>query len=334
MIDYLIFIAALLFIFTVKTTSHSLFGRILSLLAVIIGTTMVVVLGLRLVPGDPVHYLLGSQAQESAKSGLAQELGFSDKGGKELSFVAQYSKFLKDLFSNNLKSSVSHKNTLSAVLERLPYTVALAFGAMLIALIFGTLFGLTRAVFLNRWPAYLISALTLIGISLPSFLLAPLLLMLFSLNLGLLPFSGTEDGILSLILPAFSLGIALAMMLARIITASLSEVLSEDYIRTAAAKGILKRYIIFKHALRNASITIVTIFGLQFGAILSGTVITEKIFNWPGMGLLLLDSIYQLDMPQIQTCVLVIAIMYAIINMILDCLYDRIDPRIKMRDSI
>jgi peptide/nickel transport system permease protein len=331
MSSWCIFIVALLLILSpISLLKSPLLNRFFSLLAVVIGATMVVSLGMRLAPGDPVHYVLGDQALEASKDSLAKELRLRDLSGKELSFVEQYSSFIKGLLRNDLKSFVSGKNTFSAAWEKLPYTVALALGAMLVALVFGTLFGIFAAAFFHRWPDHLLSIFALIGISLPSFFLAPLLLIFFSLTLKLLPISGAEDGILSLILPSLSLGIALAAMLARLIRASLLEVLSEDYIRTALAKGLRPRDIVIKHALRNALVPIVTIFGLQCGTVLCGTVITEKIFNWPGLGLLLLDSIYRFDMPQVQTCVLLIAIMYAFINTLLDFFYGLIDPRINM----
>jgi ABC-type dipeptide/oligopeptide/nickel transport system permease component len=172
--------------------------------------------------------------------------------------------------------------------------------------------------------------LALLGISVPSFFLGPLLLLFFAIKLNWLPISGADDGIYSIILPATTMGMALAAMLARMSRASMLEVLGEDYVRTAKAKGLAPFVVFFKHALRNALIPVITLLGLQFGTVLAGAVITEKIFNWPGLGLLLLEAIHQLDLPLVQVCVLTIAFMYAIINLGTDILYSIIDPRVSL----
>lgn len=331
MISWIIFISALGVIFaTTVLTSATLKGRIASLLAVMLGATIIVSGALRLVPGDPVDHILGDQAQSSSRELLAQELGLHNKNGEPIGFVEQYANFLLSLSKNELKSFITRRNTVSTVLERLPYTLTLGSAAMLVALMLGPVLGIMASFFHHRWPDHLFSIFALIGISIPSFFLGPLLLLFFSLHLGLLPISGADNGVASLILPALSLGTALAAMLARMSRASMLEVLSEDFIRTAKAKGLANSVVFFKHALRNALIPVVTLVGLQFGAVLAGTVITEKIFNWPGIGLLLLDSIHQLDMPMVQTCVLLIALIYAVVNMLTDILYGLIDPRISL----
>ena len=201
---------------------------------------------------------------------------------------------------------------------------------MLFALSTGPLLGITAALNQRKWPDYILSLFALVGISVPSFFLAPLLLVLLSIKLNIFPISGADDGFISVILPSLSLGTALAAMLARMSRASMLEVLSQDYIRTAKAKGLSSKEVFFKHALKNALIPIITLASLQFGAILAGTVITEKIFNWPGIGLLLLESIQKLDFPMVQGCVLFIAFFYALINMLTDILYSFIDPRMQM----
>lgn len=329
MINWLIFIGALLVIFaTTKAGPSTIKSRMLSLIAVMLGATIIVSGSLRLVPGDPIDHILGEQARSSSRELLAKDLGLLNDRGEPLGFIDQYAGFLRSLAKNDLKSFITRRNTLSAVLERMPYTAALAVAAMLIALMIGPLMGIIASIFHHRWPDHLFSVFALIGISLPSFFLGPLLLLLFSITLGLLPISGADNGIYSLILPAISMGMALAAMLARMSRASMLEVLSEDFIRTAFAKGLSPRIVFFQHALKNALIPVTTLVGLQFGAILSGTVITEKIFNWPGIGLLLLESIHQLDMPMVQTCVLLIAFIYAAINLLIDFVYGIIDPRI------
>lgn len=329
MLAWILFIAVLLIIgASAKISPATLWGRGLALLAVILGATLVVSGSMRLVPGDPVDHILGDQAQKASKELLAKELGLRNDKGEPLGFVEQYSKFIISLVTNDIKSFISRRNALEVVGERLPYTIFLALSAMLVAIMLGPLLGVLASLFQNRWPDQILTIFALVGISIPSFFLGPLLLLLFSIKLQLLPISGADDGIASVILPAFAMGLALAAMLTRMTRASMLEVLSEDYIRTAKSKGLSSYVVFFKHGLRNALIPVVTLIGLQFGAVLAGAIVTEKIFNWPGIGLLLLESIHQLDMPLVQVCVLLIAFMYAVINLLTDIVYGLIDPRI------
>lgn len=331
MIDWSIFIVALLIIFaSARLKPITLTGRVVSLVAVMLGATIIVSGSMRLVPGDPIDHILGDQAQSTSRQRLAKSLGLVDEAGQPISFVGQYNHFLQSLISLDIESFISRRNALKIVAERLPYTIILALSAMLVAIMLGPLLGVLASIFCFRWPDHLFSIFALIGISIPSFFLAPLLLLLFSIRLKMFPISGADDGMSSLVLPALSMGTALAAMLARMSRASMLEVLSEDYIRTAKAKGLRPTVVFVKHALKNALIPVTTLIGLQFGAVLAGSVITEKIFNWPGIGLLLLESIQQLDMPLVQTCVLVIAFIYAVINMMTDLVYSVIDPRITM----
>ncbi len=328
------FIIALFVIFlSANIKSGTVIGRMVSLVAVLLGASIIVSGSLRLVPGDPIDHILGDQAQGSSRELLARDLGLIDQNGLPVSFVEQYWRFATSLFTGQVKSFVSRRNALEMVAERLPYTIALALSAMLIAMMLGPVFGVLASLYCNRLPDHLLSLFALIGISVPSFFLGPLLLLLFSIRLKLLPISGADDGLFSLVLPSFAMGTALAAMLARMSRASMLEVLSEDFIRTAAAKGLSPAKVFFKHALRNALIPVTTMMGLQFGAVLAGAVITERVFNWPGLGLLLFESIQKLDMPLVQTCVLVIAFIYAIINMLTDIVYGLIDPRISIGES-
>ncbi len=331
MLDWLIFLSSLALIFIgARFFVSPIAKRLMSLLVVVLGATLVVTLSLRLTPGDPVAHILGEQAQTASRELLAKELGLLDEGGQPLSFVSQYAYFVKSLATGQIKSYVTRRSTLDMVFERLPYTFMLAISAMFLAVILGPLFGVLASLFQNRLPDRLLSIFALVGISVPSFFLGPLLILFFAISLHLLPVSGADDGIFSLVLPACSMGFALAAMLSRMSRASMLEVLSEDYIRTAHAKGLSPLKVFFKHALKNALIPVVTVVGLQFGAVMAGTVVTEKVFNWPGIGLLLLEAIRQLDMPLVQTCVIVIAIMYAVVNMLTDIAYGLIDPRINL----
>ncbi len=305
----------------------------MALLAVMLGATIIVSGSMRLVPGDPVDHILGDQAQATSRERLKQSLGLVNEQGQPLGFVEQYSKFLKNLVTFNMESFVTRRNAMEVVFERLPYTIFLAIAAMLVALMLGPLMGVMASFFHHRWPDHLLSVFALIGISVPSFFLGPLLLLLLAIRWQLLPISGADDGILSVILPACTMGTALAAMLARMSRASMLETLSEDFVRTAQAKGLSPMVVFFKHALRNALIPVTTLIGLQFGAILAGSVVTEKIFNWPGIGLLLLESIQRLDLPVVQATVLVIAFIYAVINMLTDLIYGVIDPRIRVGET-
>lgn len=334
MIDWIIFLAVIIFIIlSVKITPAGIAGRLISLLAVMLGTTIIVTGSLRMTPGDPIDHILGDQAQGASYDLLARDLGLIDREGNPIGFVAQYSLFLQSIFKLDIESFVSRRNAFEVIAERLPYTVSLAFFSMLIAIMLGPILGVIASLFKNRWPDHLLSFFALLGISIPSFFLGPILLLLFAIKIPLLPIGGADDGIYSLVLPSLSLGAALSAMLARMSKASMLEVLSEDYMRTARAKGLSSFTIFFKHGLRNALIPVITMAGLQFGALLSGTVVTEKVFNWPGIGLLLLESINNLDMPMVQVCVLVIAFLYAIINLMTDIVYGFIDPRIVIRKN-
>lgn len=326
--SWLILGAALcIIVLSAKITATTVVGRIVSLIAVMLGTTLVVSGSMHLVPGDPVDHILGDQAIGTSKDLLRRELGLIDQDGRTLSFVEQYAQFLGAVATFEIKSFITRRNAFTVVAERLPYTIALASAAMVVALLLGPLLGIFASFFHLRWPDHALSFLALTGISVPSFFLGPLLLLFFAIKLQLLPISGADDGIMSVILPAIAMGTALAAMLARMSRASMLESLSEDYIRTAHAKGLAPHVVFVKHALRNALIPVTTVVGLQFGAVLAGSVVTEKIFNWPGIGLLLLESIQNLDLPLVQVCVLVIAFIYAVINMLTDMAYSFIDPR-------
>lgn len=305
-------------------------GRVLALIAVMLGATIIVSGSMRLVPGDPIDHILGDQAQAASRDRLKQSLGLLDKDGQPIGFVDQYSLFLKNLSTLKIESFITRRNAIDMVLERMPYTIALALAAMMVAIMLGPILGVFASFFHHRWPDHVLSVFALVGISVPSFFLGPLLLLLFAIRLQLLPISGADDGILSLVLPALAMGTALAAMLARMSRASMLETLSEDFVRTAHAKGLNPLIVFFKHALRNALIPVTTLVGLQFGAVLAGSVVTEKIFNWPGIGLLLLESIQRLDMPVVQITVLVIAFVYAVINMLTDVIYGLIDPRMSL----
>ncbi len=323
--------------------------RGLSVVAVLFGATLIVSGMLRLVPGDPVENILGDQAPQEARDALARELGLVDEQGAQVGFVAQYGRFAGGVASSaaltftpaaleadvakllppELSSYRTRRPVRELLAARLPYTVWLALAGMLVALLLGPALGILAAA--RRGTAVDAAAMlfALVGVAVPRFWLGPLLLLLFAITLRWLPVSGADDGFISVVLPAVSLGTALAAVLARLTRASLLEVLNQDYVRTARAKGLDERVVLFKHALRNALIPVITIVGLQFGALLAGAVVTEKVFGWPGIGLLLLESIRRLDVPVVQGTVLLIASSYVLVNLAADLTYRLVDPRLR-----
>jgi peptide/nickel transport system permease protein len=229
----------------------------------------------------------------------------------------------------NLGVSIHSKKPIVDLLaERLPATIKLAALALMIAISIGVPLGIVAALKVDRWADNLATVLSLTVSAMPHFWLGPLLMMVFALWLGLLPVSGM-DANTSIILPALTLGFGLAAILTRMTRASMLEVLHEDFIRTARAKGLPEKIVILKHALRAALLPIVTVLGLQLGSLLAGTVITETVFAWDGIGRLLVESIEKRDYPVTQACVLVIALTYVFVNLLTDIIYTRIDPRVR-----
>ncbi len=305
-------------------------SKLLQVLWVMLGATVLVTGLLHWVPGDPVDYILGEQATQEARLKLSQDLGLVDAEGHPVRFVGQYVGFISKISQNKLLSYRTREPVMTRIAARLPYTMILALASILFALALGPLLGIIAAWRRGEWPDYLGRFVALLGISLPKFFLAPMLLLVFSIYWPIFPISGATDGLMSLVLPAFSLGFAMAAVQMRFTRASILEVASQDYIRTARAKGLSERVVYFKHALRNALMPVVTVVGLELGSLLAGAVVVEKIFGWPGIGLLLLESIEQLDMPMVQGVVLVIAFFYVVMNLFTDWLYDQIDPRVRV----
>lgn len=323
-------IALVVIIASAFVGQNGFFARLLGVFAVLFGATIIVTGMLRLVPGDPVDLILGDQAPQAARIKLAKNLGLIDEEEKPVGFIQQYDQFIIKSAKGELVSYRTGDSVFKTIQERLPYTALLAFASMLIAIFLGPPLGVLASLRRGSWADFLASFLALIGISIPRFWLAPLFILLFAITLHLLPVSGADNGLYSLILPSTSLGLGLAAILARLTRASMLEVLGEDYIRSARAKGLTERVVFWKHALRNALIPVITVVGLQLGALLAGTVVVEKIFNWPGLGLLLLESIQKLDMPLVQSIVLVIAFSYVVINLLTDLAYEKIDPRLRV----
>jgi peptide/nickel transport system permease protein len=291
------------------------------------GVAVLVFLFLHLIPGDPVDNLLGEDARPQDKQELRHCLDLDQ------TLPVQFSRFVGSIFDGTLGYSCPDRKTtvLSRVKKVLPSTVALALAAMAIALPLALLLGIGAALRAHTTGDALLTGVALLGISLPSMWLGPMLLYLFYVVVPILPGPGEDSGRLrGLVLPAIMLGTHLMAMLARMTRSSMIETLSEDYIRTARAKGLPAWKVVYKHALRNALLPVITVAGMQFGALLAGAVVTEKVFARPGLGTLLLEGIAQRDYRIVQGCTLVIAGMYVGVNLLVDVVYAAVDPRIRV----
>ena len=297
--------------------------RIGLLVPVVIGVVTVVFLIVHFIPGDPVEIMLGEQAQAVDKEALRRQMGL-DKP-----LHVQYVDFLARLARGDLGRSLHTKRpVLESIVRRLPATLELALAAMVVALVLAIPLGLLSAYKKDTVVDQGSMLFALLGISMPNFWLGPLLIIVFSLKLGWLPVSG-RGSLAHVVLPAITLGTAMAAILARMIRASMLDVIQSDYITTARAKGVRESRVVLKHAFRNALIPVVTIVGLQIGGLLAGSIITETIFAWPGIGRLAIQAINARDYPLVQGCVLVIALGYVLVNFLTDLLYGFIDPRIR-----
>lgn len=301
-----------------------LLSRLASAGVVMAGVSGVVFLLIHLVPGDPVEVILGETASGAERQALRHALGL------DRPLAAQLAEYVGRLLHLDFGISLySRQPILEIVAERLPATLELAAAALAIAVLVALPLGILAALRRGTGWDYGAMAFSLVGVSVPNFWLGPLLILVFSLGLGWLPVSGREEG-LSLVLPAVTLGTALAAILARMVRASLLEVLGEDYVRTAHAKGLPPHRVVVGHALRNAWAPLVTVLGLQLGALLAGAVITEVVFAWPGIGQLTVEAIQRRDYPLVQACVLLISLGYVLVNTITDLAYAWLDPRIRL----
>ena len=297
--------------------------RIGLLVPVVLGVVTVVFLIVHLIPGDPVEIMLGEQALAVDREALRHEMGL-DKP-----IHLQYVAFLKGLVRGDLGQSLHTKQpVLTSIARRLPATIELAAAAMAVALLLAIPLGLLAAYKKDSLVDQGSMLFALLGISMPNFWLGPLLIIVFSLKLGWFPVSG-RGSLAHVVLPAITLGTAMAAILTRMTRASTLDVIQSDYITTARAKGDRESLVVLKHAFRNALIPVVTIVGLQIGSLLAGSIITETIFAWPGIGRLTIQAINARDYPLVQGCVLIIALGYVLVNFATDLLYGLIDPRIR-----
>ena len=297
--------------------------RLMGIVPVLFGVVLLTFLLVHSVPGDPVEVMLGESASSADRMQLRSDLGLDQP------IYLQFGVYLNKLAHGDLGVSIHSKKPIVDLLaERLPATAKLALLALSFAILIGLPLGVVAALKVNQWPDKLANFISLSISAMPHFWMGPMLMMVFALWLGLLPVSGMERSV-AIILPALTLGFGLAAILTRMTRASMLEVLHEDFVRTARAKGLAERSVVLRHVLRAALLPIVTVLGLQLGSLLAGTVITETIFSWDGIGRLLVESIEKRDYPVTQACVLVVALVYVMVNLATDIIYIKIDPRVR-----
>ncbi len=301
-----------------------LIQRVGGAVIVVIGVVCIVFLLIHLIPGDPVDVMLGEGATPADRESLRSSIGL------DRPVAVQFAAYLEGLTRLDLGTSFhSQRPVADVLLERLPATALLAAVSLLVATVLALPLGMLAAVRRDTpWDTGSM-AFSMLGVSIPNFWLGPLLILVFSLWLGWFPVSGRE-GAGAVVLPALTLGTGLAAILSRMVRSSLLEVLGEDYIRTARAKGLPPYLILLRHGLRNALLPVITLLGLQLGALLAGAVVTETVFSWPGIGLLTIEAIQTRDYPVVQACVLLISLTYVLVNLLTDLAYAWVDPRIRL----
>ncbi|HTA87496.1 MAG TPA: ABC transporter permease [Silvibacterium sp.] len=283
----------------------------------------IVFLLIHLVPGDPIEQMLGEGARPSDIAALRHTYGLDAPLGQ------QYIHYWRGVLHGDLGHSLRLNDSVThLVLTRYPYTIELTMAALALALLLAIPAGIAAALHRGRWQDQALGVMSLLGLSFPGFALGPILILLVSIRLGWLPVSGAGD-MTHLILPAITMGGALAAILTRMVRTAMLEELGQDYIRTARAKGLSERTVVYKHALHNAMIPVITLVGLQFGALLAGAIVTETIFSWPGIGRLTVSAISNRDYSLLQGCILAVGLTYVLVNLATDVLYLVVNPRIR-----
>ncbi|ANY15514.1 glutathione ABC transporter permease GsiC [Bordetella pseudohinzii] len=299
--------------------------RLLGMIPTLLLVSVVVFLFVHMLPGDPARLAAGQEADQATVELVRKELGL------DLPLPQQFVRYFSHMLQGDLGMSLRTKRPVSTeIAERFMPTLWLTITSMIWSVTFGMIFGIVSAVWRNRWPDRLLMTLAVSGISFPAFALGMMLMQVFSVGLGWLPTVGAASW-KHYILPSITLGAAVAAVMARFTRASFVEVIQEDFVRTARAKGLTERRVVIKHALRNALIPVVTMMGLQFGFLLGGSIVVETVFNWPGLGRLLVDAVTQRDYPVIQGLVLLFSLEFILINLIVDVLYGVINPSIRYK---
>lgn len=297
--------------------------RLIAMVPVLLGVTLIIYLIMNMAPGDPAKVILGEQATPEQIAALREEMHLNDP------VLIQYARYILNLLRGDMGTSYnSGLNCATEIFARFPNTLRLTITAVSLSIILALPIGILAAVHQNSVFDGVSMFVALLGLSMPVFWLGMLLILLFSLRLGWLPSSGSE-GFKSLVLPGVTLGFQHMAAIARVTRSSMLEVIRADYIRTARAKGVSENKVITKHALKNALIPTVTVIGIQFGGMLGGSVMTESVFAWPGIGRLMVQSINKRDIPMVLGCVIMFSVSFSIVNLIVDILYGFIDPRIK-----
>ena len=305
------------------TVFRYLLARILYTLPVIWLVVSIVFLLIHLVPGDPIQQMLGEGVPATDLEAVRHTYGL------DLPLHQQYISYWKGVLGGNLGTSIRYGQGVTRLLsQRYPYTLQLTLAALAVAVLVSIPAGVRSARRRNRWDDRTISVVSLFGLSFPNFALGPILILLFSIKLGWLPVSGSGT-FANLVLPAITMGSALAAILTRMVRTSMLEELGQDYVRTARAKGLTETTVVYRHALRNALIPVVTVLGLQFGALLAGAIVTETIFSWPGIGRLTIQAISNRDYYLVQGCILAIGLTYVGVNLLTDLVYSMVNPRIR-----
>ena len=303
------------------------FNRLIQLLPVLWLISVIVFAVMHVLPGDPAELMLqGAEGGATTPQRLAeirQEMGLDDP------LLVQYGRFLGNALLGDLGTSIRFRTpVVGLILERFWYTLELALSGLAIALLLGVPLGMIAAVRQNSWADAGAMSLAYVGASMPVYWLGLILILLFSFTLNWLPPAGADDW-RSLVMPAFTLGFVSAGLISRLVRSSMIEVLNEDYIRTSRAKGLTERLVIWRHGLKNALIPVITMVGLQFGAMLAGAVVTETVFSRPGVGRLVVSAILSKDYPLVQGCILFLAVVYLLVNLLVDVAYAWLDPRIR-----
>jgi ABC-type dipeptide/oligopeptide/nickel transport system permease component len=307
----------------VRHSLRLLLVRVLYTVPVLWLVVSVVFLLIHLVPGDPILQMLGEGAPAADIAATRHAYGLDAPLGQ------QYLHYWKGVLHGDLGPSLRFNQSVSRlIVQRYPYTLQLTVAALLVAILISIPAGVRSAQRRGKWDDKLLSVVSLFGLSFPNFALGPILILFFSTELGLLPVSGSGT-FAHLVLPAITMGSALAAILTRMVRTSMLEELGQDYIRTARAKGLSERAVVYRHALRNAMLPVLTVLGLQFGALLAGAIVTEKIFSWPGIGRLTIDAIGNRDYYLVQGCILAIGLTYVLVNFLTDLLYSVANPRIR-----
>jgi|HigsolmetaAR204D_1030405.scaffolds.fasta_scaffold01471_5 ABC-type dipeptide/oligopeptide/nickel transport system permease component len=298
--------------------------RLASGLIVLFGISIFSFALIHMIPGDPIRIMLGENASAEQVHALREQLGLNDP------LPTQYLNYMTGVLQGDLGTSFkTGRPVLTEILERFPATVKLAASGMALAICIGITMGVLAAKFKDTFIDFTAMSIATLGVSIPNFWLGILLILLFTVKLGWFPIAG-GTGLRDLVLPAVTLGVLASTVISRLTRAGMVEVLSQDYIRTARAKGLHERAVLFVHAFRNAMIPVVTIIGLQIASLLGGTVIIERVFDWPGLGSLAINAIASRDFPLVQGIILFIGVIFVLVNLLVDILYSLIDPRIEI----